>query len=130
MRPRVVLASLAALIGLAAPAHADPDPDASFLNTLNNAGITYHNGPEAINIGRRVCQIMDQGHPQPDVIKSMTQQNSGFTDDGATKFTRIAEKRLLPAAHRGSGSTAAARVATELPVSVPMVPTTRSDVGR
>jgi hypothetical protein len=129
MRPRVVLASLAALIGLAAPAHADPDPGASFLNTLNNAGITYHNGPEAINIGRRVCQLMDQGHPQPDVIKSMTQQNSGFTDDG-DEVHPDRGKRLLPAAHRGSGSTAAARVATELPVSVPMVPTTRSDVGR
>jgi hypothetical protein len=96
MRSRAVLASLAALIGLAAPAHADPDPGTSFLNTLNNAGITYHNGPEAINIGRRVCQLMDQGHPQPDVIKSMTQQNSGFTDDGATKFTQIAESVYCP----------------------------------
>ena len=119
-----------ALIGLAAPAHGDPDPDASFLGALNNAGITFHNGPEAINIGRRVCQLMDQGHPQPDVIKSMTQQNSGFTDDGATKFNPDRGKRLLPAAHRGSGSTAAACVATELPVSVPMVPTTRSAVGQ
>jgi hypothetical protein len=91
MRPPVVLASLAALTGLAAPAHADPEPDASFLDALNNAGITYHNGPEAINIGRRVCQLMDQGHPERDVIKSMTQQNSGFTDDGATRFTQIAE---------------------------------------
>jgi len=34
---------------------------------------------------------MDQGHPQPDVIKSMTEQNSGFTDDGATKLTQVAE---------------------------------------
>jgi Protein of unknown function (DUF732) len=91
MRLPVVLASLAALIGLAVPAHADPGPDASFLDTLNNAGITYHNGPDAIAIGRRECQLMDQGHPERDVIKSMTQQNSGFTDDGATRFTQIAE---------------------------------------
>jgi hypothetical protein len=96
MRPPVVFAGLAALIGLAAPAHADPDPDARFLDALNNAGITFHNGPDAINIGRRVCQLMDQGHPQPDVIKSMAQQNSGFTDDGATKFTQIAESVYCP----------------------------------
>jgi hypothetical protein len=63
MRPPAVLAGLAALIGLAAPVHADPDPDASFLDALNNAGITYHYGSAAFAIGRRVCQLMDQGHP-------------------------------------------------------------------
>ena len=96
MRPPVALAGLAALIGAATPAHADPDPDASFLDALNNAGITYQNGPDAIAIGRRACQLMDQGHPEPDVIKSMTQQNAGFTNDGATKFTQIAESVFCP----------------------------------
>ncbi len=74
---------MAALIGLATPAHADTNPDAKFLGALNNAGITYHDGPAAIAIGRRVCELMDQGNPQADVIKSMTQENSGFTADGA-----------------------------------------------
>ena len=96
MRPPVALAGLAALIGVATPAHADPDPDASFLDALNNAGITYQNGPDAIAIGRRACQLMDQGHPEPDVIKNMTQQNAGFTNDGATKFTQIAESVFCP----------------------------------
>jgi hypothetical protein len=96
MRLPIVLASLAALLGLAVPAHADPDPDASFLDALDNAGITYHNGPDAIAIGRRACQLMDQGHPEPDVIKSMTQQNAGFTDDGAAKFIQIAESVYCP----------------------------------
>ena len=96
MRSHVVLVTMAALIGLATPAHADPNPDAKFLGALNKAGITYHDGPAAIAIGRRVCELMDQGHPQPDVIKSMTQQNSGFTDDAATKFTQIAESVYCP----------------------------------
>lgn len=96
MRLRLVLGCLAAMTGLAAPAHADPDPDASFLSGLNNAGISYHNGPDAIAIGRRVCELMDQGNPQSDVIKSMTQENSGFTDDGATKFAQISENVLCP----------------------------------
>ena len=96
MRLQVVLAGLAAVIGLATPAQADPDPDASFLGALNNAGLTYHSGPDAIAIGRRACQLMDQGHSAPDVIKSMTEQNAGFTTDDATKFTQIAESIYCP----------------------------------
>lgn len=91
MRLLVVVTVLAAAIGLATPAKADPDPDADFLAALNKAGITYQSGPDAIAIGRRACQLMDQGHPEADVVKSMTQQNSGFTTDGATQFTKIAE---------------------------------------
>jgi hypothetical protein len=96
MRSHVVLVTMAALIGLATPAHADPNPDAKFLGALNKAGITYHDGPAAIAIGRRVCELMDQGNPQADVIKSMTKENSGFTDDGATKFAQISENVFCP----------------------------------
>lgn len=96
MRLPVVLAGRAALIGLAAPAHADPDPDASFIGALNNAGITYQNPPSAIAIGRRACQLMDQGHSEPDVVKSMTEQNAGFATDAATKFSQIAESFYCP----------------------------------
>lgn len=39
---------------------------------------------------------MDQGHTEPDVIKSMTEQNAGFTTDDATKFTQIAESIYCP----------------------------------
>ena len=45
------IARFAAVIGLAAPAQADADGD--FLAGLNNAGVTYQNGPDAIGIGRR-----------------------------------------------------------------------------
>jgi hypothetical protein len=96
MRLHVVLASFAAGIGLATPAQADPDPDASFLAALSDAGITYQCGPDAVGIGRRACQLMDQGHSEPDVIKGMTEQNAGFTTDAATKFTQIAESIYCP----------------------------------
>ena len=96
MRMYVVLASFAAVVGLATPAHADPDPDASFLAALNNARITYQSGPDATAIGRRACQLMDQGHTEPDVIKSMTEQNAGFTTDDATKFTQIPQSIYCP----------------------------------
>jgi hypothetical protein len=97
MRTLVVLASFAAVIGLAATAQADPSgSDADFIAALNNAGITYHNAPNAIAIGRRTCELMDQGHAEADVIKSMTQANPGFTDDAATRFTHIAESTYCP----------------------------------
>jgi Protein of unknown function (DUF732) len=94
MRLLVMLASAAAVIGLATPAQADPDAD--FLAGLNNAGITYQSGPDAIGIGRRACDLMDQGHPPADVIKAMTDQNPGFTNDAAAKFLEVAEDTLCP----------------------------------
>jgi hypothetical protein len=97
MRLLVALASFAALIGLAATARADPSgSDATFIAALNNAGITYHNGPDAVAIGRRACDLVDHGHAEADVIKSMTQANPGLTDDIATRFTHIAESVYCP----------------------------------
>jgi Protein of unknown function (DUF732) len=94
MRLPIVPASFSAIIGLAAPAHADADGD--FLAGLNNAGITYQSGPDAIGIGRRACDLMDQGHPPADVIKAMMDQNPGFTNDAAARFVEIAENTLCP----------------------------------
>jgi len=96
MRSHIFLLTTVALIGLATPAHADPNPDANFLGALDKAGITYQDGPSAIAIGRRACELMDQGNSQADVIKSMTQENSGFTNDGATKFTQVSERVFCP----------------------------------
>ncbi len=97
MRPRLVLVILTALIALAVPVHADPDPDARFLRGLNNAGITFHSPPDAITTGRRVCEFMDQGQREADVITAMTQQNSGFSEDSAARFAKVAEAVYCPA---------------------------------
>jgi Protein of unknown function (DUF732) len=112
MRLLAVLAGVGAAIGLAAPAQADPDRD--FLAALNNAGITYKTGPDAIGIGQRACQLMDQGHPEADVIKGMTQQNAGITNAAATKFVQIAENVYCPQ-HAGG-------VVTPPPPAQPAVP--------
>jgi Protein of unknown function (DUF732) len=42
------------------------------------------------------CQLVDQGHPEADVIKGMTEQNARFTKNGATKFVQIAEHVYCP----------------------------------
>jgi hypothetical protein len=96
MRLLVVLAGFAATIGLAAPAQADASADANFLAALNNAGITYQSGPDAIASGQRACQLMDQGYSQDSVVKSMTDQNQGFRTDAATKFVQSAENVYCP----------------------------------
>ncbi|HUE35294.1 MAG TPA: DUF732 domain-containing protein [Mycobacterium sp.] len=101
MRMLVVLASFAAVIGVATPAQADPNgnnsgADASFLSALDNAGITYDSGADAIAAGKRACALMDQGHPASDVIKSVSASNPGFTTDSATKFTAIATNTYCP----------------------------------
>jgi hypothetical protein len=97
MRLRLVLVISTGLIALAPPAHADPDPDGRFLRGLNTAGITYHSPPDAIATGRKVCEFMDQGAKEADVITAMTQQNSGFSNDSAAKFAKVAEAVYCPA---------------------------------
>jgi hypothetical protein len=101
MRLLAVLASLAAIIGLAVPAQADPsgsDPglDASFLGALDQAGITYRNGADAVGAAKAACQLMDEGKPELDVIKHVTEFNPGFTISGAAKFTAIASSAYCP----------------------------------
>jgi hypothetical protein len=97
MRLLVVLAGVAAVLSFAATARADPSgSDATFIAALNNARITYHNAPDAVAIGRRACELMDQGQPEAEVIKSMTQANPGLTDDIATRFTHTAESVYCP----------------------------------
>lgn len=96
----VVLAVSAALIGAAAPAYADPagtsGPDASFIAALNKAGITYQDPAAAVGVGKRACELMDEGSPQVDVIKSVSSSNPGFTVDGAAQFTMIAASAYCP----------------------------------
>jgi hypothetical protein len=58
MRLRIVLASFAAVIGLAAPAQADPGgtdsgPDATFLAALHRAGITIKTEPTPSQSAKR-----------------------------------------------------------------------------
>jgi len=96
MRTLVVLATLAAATGLAAPAHADPSPDASFLAALDKASITYHSGPDAIAAARQVCDWINQGQRRSDVIETVSAGNPGFTMSNAAEFTTLAERAYCP----------------------------------
>jgi Protein of unknown function (DUF732) len=94
----VMLAAFAAL-GVAAPAQADPGnsgPDASFLAALKEAGITYQDPTVAVAVGKKACELMDQGNPEAGVITSVSSSNPAFTADGAAQFTMIAASAYCP----------------------------------
>ena len=46
MRRLLVLLGIAATLGFSVPAQADPNVDASFVDALTKAGITFNNGPK------------------------------------------------------------------------------------
>ncbi|KKC02191.1 DUF732 domain-containing protein [Mycobacterium nebraskense] len=101
-----VCASFAAVVGAATPAAADPagNPDANFLAALNQAGVPYQSGAVAIRVGKKACELMDQGHSEADVIQSVSAENAGFTVSDATSFTTSAVNVYCPQ-HLGEPTT-------------------------
>ena len=87
---------IASSLGSAMPAHADPNVDASFVDALNKAGITFNDSKSAVDAGKTACGLMDQGKPELDVIQLVTQQNPGISTTSAAQFTAIAASAYCP----------------------------------
>jgi hypothetical protein len=107
MRLPLVLATVAAAIGLAAavPALADPPPgpvpddpaaDAAFLDSLNKAGMTYRSGPDAVAAGRMACNMMISGRSEKDVVDELAMRNPGLNGGGAMRFAALASSTYCP----------------------------------
>jgi hypothetical protein len=97
MRLVLLLASVAAVIGTAAPAYADPDAkDQAFLNALTQAGVSYMNADRAINAGKQVCSLADGGMTGEEIVKNLQDRNPGFQGPGAAKFAAIAASAYCP----------------------------------
>ena len=96
MRTLVALAILGAATGVAAPAYADPSPDASFLAALDKASISYQSGPQAVAAAKQVCDWINQGQRRSDVIQTVSAGNPGFGMSGAAEFTTLAERAYCP----------------------------------
>jgi hypothetical protein len=97
MKRLLMLTSVAAMIGLAAPAYADPSGnDAEFLKHLKNAGLSYQDPDKAISVAKDVCDLADKGTPGTDIVDNLKKQNPDFTGDGAAKFTAIAASDYCP----------------------------------
>ena len=104
MRLLLVLASVAAALGLAVPALADPpdppapDPaaDANFIASLKNAGMTFRSPPDAVAAGRLACDMMNSGTSEQDVVTKLSAMNPGLNTGGAMKFAALASTAYCP----------------------------------
>ena len=95
MKALPFLVSAVALIGLAAPAHADSDDDA-FLAALTNAGIAYKDPDRAIKAGQKVCDLANSGTSQLDIVRDIRDLNPGFTMTSAARFAKAAASVYCP----------------------------------
>jgi hypothetical protein len=105
MRLLLALASCAITIGVAAPALADPPPpsvpdnpgaDATFLDSLNKAGMTYNSPSSAIAAGRFACDLMNKGLSQGDLVNKLSLLNPGLNSGGSMKFAALASSAYCP----------------------------------
>jgi hypothetical protein len=96
MRRLLVVVGIASSLGSAIPAHAEPNVDASFVDALTKAGITFNDAKSAVNAGKSACGLLNQGKPELDVIALVAQQNPGITTTSAAQFTAIATSAYCP----------------------------------
>jgi hypothetical protein len=102
MRRLLILTSAAAMIGMAAPAHADSNDD-DFLAQLRAAGLTYQDPAKAIEVAKDVCALVDKGTPDTEIVNNLQLRNPGFTGNGAAKFTTLAAAEYCPKYLTGEG---------------------------
>ena len=95
MRVLPFLASAAALVGIAIPAHADADGDA-FLAALNKAGISYKSPDRAIAAGQKVCDLANLGATELEIIRDVHELNPAFTTSAAARFVQVAASVYCP----------------------------------
>ncbi|MGB6206686.1 DUF732 domain-containing protein [Mycobacterium sp.] len=102
MRRLLILTSVAAMVGAAAPAYADPKDD-DFLSQLRAAGLTYQDPAAAIAVAKDVCALVDKGTPDTEIVNNLQLRNPGFTGHGAAEFTTIAAGEYCPKYLTGEG---------------------------
>jgi Protein of unknown function (DUF732) len=100
MRLLLALVGVSLVIGIAPPAHGDPDAgggdEAGFLASLRSAGITYTTPAGAVRFAKTVCESMGKGEWGPQMLDELKSENPGLTTDHATSFLAIAAKFYCP----------------------------------
>ena len=100
MRTLLAALSVCTVIGLAAPAYADPDDttgdDAGFLSALQKVGIHYPSPAQAITAGKSVCGCLNNGESGLELVHDVKTHNPGFDMENASNFAMIAAKFYCP----------------------------------
>jgi len=101
MRLLLAVIGVAATIGFAVPAYADPPPvpngdDGGFLAALHQAGIIYASPDAAVASGRAVCTCLNNGESGLELVHDVKSHNPGFDMESASNFAIIAAKFYCP----------------------------------
>ena len=103
MKRLLALLGVAAMIGLAAPAYADPDDlsgdDAGFLAALRQVGIDYANPAQAITSAKAVCTCLSGGESGLELVHDVKSHNPGMDMEVASNFAMISAKFYLSLIH-------------------------------
>jgi hypothetical protein len=96
MRFLLMLAGLAAMIGLAVPAHADSTDD-QFIAAIGAAGINFDDPGKAVAAGKSVCTMATTSSMRMvNVVEAIHNSNPGLAWQKAADFTRIADDAYCP----------------------------------
>jgi hypothetical protein len=96
MRFLLMMAGLAATIGLAVPAHADSTDD-QFIAALGPAGINFDDQGKAVAAGKSVCTMANTSNMRMvNVVMAIHDSNPGLSFDKSATFTRIAANAYCP----------------------------------
>jgi len=100
----MTLVGVATALSLAAPASAEP-VDTSFLNALNDAGISYGDPVSTEKLGQSICpMLVEPGKNLASVYSTVS--DNGINPDVAAFFTGIAISAYCPSmmANIGNGT--------------------------
>ncbi|BBX24340.1 hypothetical protein MTER_37510 [Mycolicibacter terrae] len=92
----VTAVGAAALVVLAAPAHAENDPDAVFLAAVDQAGIEYTDPQEAVAVGRQVCDYLQSGHGPDAAARALKISNRSLSVKNAARFVAFSKTAFCP----------------------------------
>ena len=100
MKRLLALLGVATMVGLAAPAYADPDDlsgdDAGFLAALRQVNIDYTDPAHVIASGKAVCTCLDDGESGLELLHDVKTHNPGFDMESASNFAMISAKFYCP----------------------------------
>lgn len=101
MRLLLALVGACAIIGLAAPAYADPIPDpqgddASFLAALHQAGFSFSSPGAAVGAGKAVCSCLNNGESGLELVHDVKAHNPGMDMEMASNFALLSAKFYCP----------------------------------
>lgn len=101
MKRLLALLGAFSMVGLAAPAYADPPPvpdgdDGGFVAALQQAGFSFNSPGSAAAAGRAVCSCLNNGESGLEVVHDVKTHNPGMDMEMASNFALLSAKYYCP----------------------------------